>query len=65
MSSPGRRRALRALGKRRHSNLRRVAAGKSPRVHGKSGKLVKTSAKKLGLTKAKAKRRLKALRKRG
>jgi Arc/MetJ-type ribon-helix-helix transcriptional regulator len=30
MSTPGRRKALRALGKRRGSNTRRIAAGKKP-----------------------------------
>jgi hypothetical protein len=59
MGTPGRRRALRALAKRRRTNLRRVARGQSPIVKGK-----KVSAKSIGLTKAKAKKRLAARRKR-
>ena len=43
LSTPGRRRALKALGAKRRSNLRRVAAGKSPVVAGK-----KVSARSLG-----------------
>ncbi len=54
MSTPGRARALRALANKRRQNVRRVAAGKSPIVAGK-----KVSAKSLGLTKTKAKKRLK------
>jgi len=35
MSTPGRRRALRALGRRRAANTRRLAAGKKPILGGK------------------------------
>lgn len=58
MSTPGRRKALRALAARRRLNLRRVAAGKRPIVGGK-----KVSAKSIGLTKKKARKRLAARRK--
>lgn len=57
--TPGIRRALKALGRARTRNLRRVAAGKSPVVAGK-----KVSAKSIGLTKKKAKQRLANRRKR-
>ena len=59
MSTPGRRRALKALARRKRANLRRVAEGKKPIVEGKE-----VSAKSLGLTKGKAKKRLSAQRKR-
>lgn len=65
MSTPGRRRALRALAARRRANLRRVARGQAPLVKDpKTGKLRKASAASLGLTKAKAKKRLAAARRR-
>jgi len=51
MSTPGRRKALRALAKRRRQNVDRVAAGKKPIVDGK-----KVSASSIGLTKKKAQR---------
>lgn len=51
MSTPGRRRALRALAARKRANVDRVARGEQPIVDGK-----KVSAASLGLTKAKAKR---------
>jgi hypothetical protein len=54
MSTPGRRKALRALARRKRANVRRVAEGKKPIVKGK-----KVSPRKIGLTKAKAKERLK------
>lgn len=54
MSTPGRARALRALGAKKRANVRRVAKGLKPIVAGK-----KVSAKSLGLTKAKAQRRVK------
>lgn len=53
MSTPGRRRALKALSRRKRSNLRRVASGKKPIVGGK-----KVSARKIGLTRKKARARL-------
>jgi hypothetical protein len=58
MSTPGRRKALKALARRRRINVERVAAGKQPIVDGK-----KVSAKSIGLTKKKAKERLKKRRK--
>ncbi len=58
--TPGIRRALKALAKRRTQNLRRVARGEKPIVAGK-----KVSAKSIGLTKTKAKTRLADRRKRG
>lgn len=58
MSTPGRRKALKALARRKKANLRRVAEGKKPIVDGK-----KVSAKSIGLTKKKAKERLAAQRK--
>lgn len=57
--TPAIRRALKALAKRKNQNLRRVARGEKPIVAGK-----KVSAKSIGLTKAKAKKRLSAQRKR-
>jgi hypothetical protein len=51
MSTPGRRKALKALARRKRANVNRVAAGKKPIVGGK-----KVSAKSIGLTKTKAKR---------
>ena len=59
MSTPGRRKALRALARRKRINVNRVAAGKKPIVNGK-----KVSAKSIGLTKKKAKERKAARRKR-
>lgn len=59
MSTPGRRRALKALARRKRANVRRVAEGKKPIVGGK-----KVSAKSIGLTKKKAKERLAKARKR-
>lgn len=53
MSTPGRRRALKALAAKKRSNVRRVAEGKSPIVKGK-----KVSAKSIGLSKKKAKESL-------
>ena len=50
MSTPGRRRALKALARRKRINVNRVAAGKKPIVDGK-----KVSAKSIGLSKKKAK----------
>lgn len=50
MSTPGRRRALKALAKRKRINKERVAAGKRPLVTDtKTGKLKPTSAGKLGI----------------
>ncbi len=60
MSTPGRRRALRALAARKRKNVERVARGEKPIVAGK-----KVSAKAIGLTKKVAKERLAARRKRG
>lgn len=53
MSTPGRRKALKALARRKRINVQRVAQGKKPIVGGK-----KVSAKSIGLTKKKAKERL-------
>lgn len=53
MSTPGRRRALKALASRKRINKRRVQQGKAPLVHNKQGKLVKTSARALGIKKGK------------
>jgi hypothetical protein len=58
MSTPGRRRALKALAARKRANVSRVAAGKKPIVAGK-----KVSAKSIGLTKKKAQERLRNRRK--
>jgi hypothetical protein len=56
MSTPGRRRALKALGSRRRANRNRIAAGKKPIIGGKQVTLgtfnKKTGA---GMTKNKAK----------
>lgn len=49
MSTPGRRRALKALAARKRTNVDRVADGKKPIVGGKQ-----VSAKKIGLSKSKA-----------
>lgn len=49
MSTPGRRKALKALARRKRINVDRVAAGKKPIVDGK-----KVSASSVGLTKKKA-----------
>jgi hypothetical protein len=57
-STPGRRRSLRALAARKRANVRRVAAGKRPIVGGKQ-----VSASSIGLTRAKAKKRLASRRK--
>lgn len=54
MSTPGRRRALKALAAAKNRNLHRVAEGKSPVVGGK-----KVSPGKIGLSKGKAQRILK------
>jgi hypothetical protein len=59
MSTPGRRRALRALAARKRANVSRVAQGKPPIVEGKQ-----VPPKRINLTKAKAKRILKARAKR-
>jgi hypothetical protein len=59
MSTPGIRRALKALARRKRANVNRVARGKKPIVGGK-----KVSASSIGLTKSKAKERLSARRKR-
>lgn len=53
------RRALKALARRKKANLRRVARGQKPIVGGK-----KVSARSIGLTKKKARRRIKAQRQR-
>ncbi len=50
MSTPGRRRALKALAAKKKANVNRVARGKKPIVGGK-----KVSAKSIGLSKKKAK----------
>jgi len=57
MSTPGRRRALRAISGRKRANRNRIAAGKSPIIEGKKVSL-KTFNRKTGahMTKAKAKR---------
>jgi len=55
MSTPGRRRALRALARRKKLNVDRVAMGEPPLVAGKP-----VAGSKLHLTKAKAKRIMKA-----
>jgi hypothetical protein len=57
--TPAIRRALKALARRKKQNLRRVARGEKPIVQGK-----KVSAKSIGLSKAKAKKRLAQQRKR-
>jgi hypothetical protein len=59
MSTPGIRRALKALARRKRANVNRVARGEKPIVAGK-----KVSAKSIGLTKAKAKKRAAAARRR-
>ena len=58
MSTPGRRKALKALAKRKRINVERVAKGLKPIVNGK-----KVSASSIGLTKKKAQERLKKRRK--
>lgn len=60
MSTPGRRKALKALARRKRINLQRVARGEKPIVGGK-----KVSAASIGLTKKKAQERLKKRRKKG
>lgn len=54
MSTPGRRRALKALAAAKNRNLHKVAQGQSPTVAGK-----KVSPAKIGLSKGKAQRILK------
>lgn len=54
MSTPGRRRALKALAAAKNRNLHRVAKGESPKVAGKT-----VSPGTIGLSKAKAQRILK------
>lgn len=56
MSTPGRRKALRALGARRRSNRNRIASGQSPIMGGKKVSL-KTFNQRTGanMTKSKAK----------
>jgi len=51
MSTPGRRKALKALSKRKRLNVDRVARGEKPIVGGK-----KVSASSIGLSKSKAKK---------
>ncbi len=53
MSTPGRRRALKALAARKETNLHRVAQGKKPIVGGKQ-----VSPGSIGLSKTKAKKTL-------
>lgn len=59
MSTPGRRKALKALASRKRANLRRVAQGKKPIVGGK--KVAPSTLARHGGpgSKAEAKRRLK------
>lgn len=57
MGSPGRRKALKALGAARRRNLKRVAQGKKPIVKGKKVAL-STFAKKTGVTPKRARARL-------
>ena len=65
MSTPGRRKSLRALGGRRRANARRVAAGQKPILKGKAVSLATFNKKTgAGLTKTKAKERVKQQRKR-
>lgn len=53
MSTPGRRRSLKALAARRRSNKARVEQGKAPLVKDpKTGKLKKSSARALGIKKS-------------
>lgn len=54
MSTPGRRRALKALARRKRLNQDRVNRGLAPLVKRK-GKLVKTTASALGIKKRKKK----------
>jgi hypothetical protein len=64
LKTPGIRRALRALAKRRRSNLRRVAKGEKPIVKDeKTGKLKKVGAGTLGMNKSIAKDKMNARRK--
>ena len=49
MSTPGRRRALKALAKRKSSNTARVARGQKPIIAGKSVTIA-TYTKKTGMT---------------
>jgi len=58
MAEQGKRKALKALARRKRSNVRRVADGKKPIVDGK-----KVNPKTIGLTKKKAKERLSKQRK--
>lgn len=60
MSTPGRRRALRALGRAKSANTRRLARGQNPKIGGKTVSKG-TFRKKTGAStsKAKAKARLK------
>ena len=57
MSTPGKRKALKALADRKRKNVDRVARGEKPIVGGK-----KVSARSIGLTKEKARERQKAAR---
>lgn len=54
MSTPGRRKALKALARRKRINQERVNRGQAPLVKDpKTGKLKKTSASRLGIKKGK------------
>lgn len=58
LSTPGRRRALRALAARKRLNKQRLASGKNPIVEGKEVS-PSSFASKTGMTKSKAKRLMK------
>lgn len=60
MSTPGRRRALKALGARKRANVNRVASGKKPIIDGKQVTLATFNKKThahLNKTTAKARKR--------
>jgi hypothetical protein len=62
MSTPGRRKALKALAKRKRANARRIVEGKKPILGGKKV-AISTFTKKTGMTKKKAKEAVKRQRK--
>jgi hypothetical protein len=55
MSTPGRKKALKALARRKRINKERVARGQAPLVKDpKTGKMKKTSARALGIKRSKS-----------
>ena len=57
MSTPGRRKALRALAKAKRKNVSRIAAGKKPVVNGKQVSLKKFARQHPGAPSSKAEAR--------